>query len=241
MKRRAFTLIELLVVVAIIGALAALLLPALRNAREKARAILCSSNLHQLGLAAQMYLDENGKFFPYYQDIGPDRLWYFGLESPYNPGGGPAARNIDLTKAKLYPYFQTQHSIEVCPGYDYRSRLWRQKFSQITDGYGLNFKLFGQSPGAITNSAAQVVCFADAANINTIQAPASSSNPMVEEFYYVSPLERTTHFRHLGRANVLFCDGHVEPQPMAAGTLDSRLPGANLGQLNAPGDQSLFW
>lgn len=63
-KRRGFTLIELLVVIAVIAILAALLLPALARAKERAHRTVCKSNMHQVGLTAIMYAQDNDERFP---------------------------------------------------------------------------------------------------------------------------------------------------------------------------------
>jgi prepilin-type N-terminal cleavage/methylation domain-containing protein len=62
--KRAFTLIEMLVVISIIGILAALLLPVLSRGKENARSAVCLGNLHQIGIALQLYTSDNRNRLP---------------------------------------------------------------------------------------------------------------------------------------------------------------------------------
>src|SRR5437868_11358861 len=93
--RRAFTLIELLVVIAIIAILAAILFPVFAQAREKARAISCLSNLKQLTTAVQMYTQDYDETFP----VGFDAVSWVGN---------------DLWPQKVQPYVKNL-GIFVCP------------------------------------------------------------------------------------------------------------------------------
>jgi prepilin-type N-terminal cleavage/methylation domain-containing protein/prepilin-type processing-associated H-X9-DG protein len=77
-KNAAFTLIELLVVIAIIAVLAAMLLPALRHAKQSSLRATCASNLHQIMLAEQMYEDDYNEAFPLWPAMINDPGGHYG-------------------------------------------------------------------------------------------------------------------------------------------------------------------
>jgi len=139
MRKRAFTLIELLVVIAIIALLLSIILPALRKAKDMAKAVICKSNIKQWGLGFGAYLNENNdRFFLDYYD---------------NPGGllTEQQRAPRRWHNALWPYVQTT-DIFLCPtnkigltGPDKTFQVWPLSDSWVIGatedlygGYGFN-------------------------------------------------------------------------------------------------------
>ena len=234
MTKKAFTLVELLVVLAIVGVLAGLMGPALSRAKQQARQAACVNNLRQLGIAAQLYWDDhNGRTFRYRGGAtnNGDVYWFGWIER-----GSEGKRRFDRTAGALYPYMGAS-GVEVCPALDYGMAGFKLKASGASYGYGYNVHL--SPPGAqafnmgAVSAPGGLAVFADAAQINTFQAPASPERPMLEEFYYISTNEPTTHFRHGHQANVAFADMHVEAQPPEEGSIDPTVPKLRVGRLRS--------
>ena len=211
-------------VVAIIGLLVALMVPNLSRARARTRIAVCAANLHALGLATTLYLDNNGGFFfRYYTDYsgpvadipGPGRLWWFGFEAN-GPGSG-TNRPLDKSLSPLAPYTNNLSTRMQCPDFPYDDPAFFPKFNQHAASYGLNLTLappFGARVPASRyyDRLSAVFAFADGVQFDF--------NPGFNEAHYLqytSPLTVSgyAHFRHNGRAQYVLIDGHVESQRLS--------------------------
>jgi len=217
-----FTLIELLVVMAIIAVLAALLLPALSRAREKARRISCVSNLHQWGIAAEMYAEADDSL-PLEKPPGPSP-WSSSLNdwpvvsSPtntavwYNALAGAAGVPTMLyygASPDRYDEFYGRN-LFTCPSSrpDLVSRLLQPRFS-----IAMNSKLSQNADFpkySCPREPGKTALLVDAGVPGEARLPGQSQ-------YSGRPHIYSNRFsaRHDGRGNILFFDKHVETVPVS--------------------------
>jgi prepilin-type N-terminal cleavage/methylation domain-containing protein/prepilin-type processing-associated H-X9-DG protein len=163
---RAFTLLEVLVVVAVIALLMAILLPSLSNARQQARRVLCQSNLHQLNVGINVYVEsQRGRFMP---TLANGHIIWGGQEGT---GAVPTFRYPNAPRyvnrsLGLDPRIRAGAEVFHCPNDNgYSATGAKTTFEFCGTSYFTNDMLIGQNAASMPKST--MPCYATRQKINS--------------------------------------------------------------------------
>jgi len=192
-RARGFTLMEMLTTVAIIGVMAALLMPALRGVLEKGKSAKCASNLRQIGGALLQYAADNDGTLPTLQTATSS---YVNALTPYLP-----VTRWRYAGAEIYG--DTTEGIYRCP---------EAKVFQWGGGYGVNETHMIKSSGGVKltkiESPARLWLIGDACQTGLPKNPTWFAVRCPFEANWGSDHEPAP--RHGQRVNITFADGHLE-------------------------------
>ena len=214
MMRKAFTLIELLVVISVVLLLMGMLMPALARARDESKTVLCLSNLRQLGIAAQMYANNNDDYYPIaYANMKVTPSTVTISEWDYI-----AVKNWSTGQVTVKPGIlwqgETIEKIHQCPSFKGNScTMYDVKYT----GYNYNTSYIGRGgterPARITQVRRPARCalfgdgeYSGGAN-KFMRSPFTSDT---DPFPFRSA--GTQGYRHNKKTNVAWCDGHASSQ-----------------------------
>jgi prepilin-type N-terminal cleavage/methylation domain-containing protein/prepilin-type processing-associated H-X9-DG protein len=213
-NRNGFTLVELMVVVAVVGILAALLLPTLSSAKAKAQRIQCVNNLHQLGVGLQIILQNNHAYPVIIMSTNEgyppaDRTWIAQMEREAlglsHPQTNYFQRGIWSCPSAQWSRYTLEHASPTASyGYNRYGILWP---GNATNAFGLQGHYDPATRVWTPISESEVVVPSD------MMAIGDCFNGSVE--FPREDLAKAEQYgniltRHQGKANVVFCDAHVE-------------------------------
>lgn len=212
--RRHFTLIELLVVIAIIAILAAMLLPALSKAREKARAISCVNNEKQLTMSFILYKDSSNGYFPPYSWNASATNWL----------------NLNCYRLMIDNGFINDRKTSLmCPSMPATAIV--NAGDEYKAHYGYNYTKIGTPvmEGQIATPSMTILC-ADSYHCGTPSEGRYNLVPWFDTAATYACLDA----RHSGSVNVAWCDGHVGSQKTNVSGASSSYSASNNPYLSAP-------